>query len=124
MWYYSKITEKIVPAAYEKGVDQVFGKGTFAKLRSYGIIAEAYGISVLDVLKDTGSMSHAAVRYRELHPACTSLADAREAVKRIRRDYELNQKGKKKAAREDISETPAVEMTEPVTTEETTVVED
>lgn len=93
MWYKSTVTEKVVHSSAAKLIDNVYGKEAFRNDVDSGIIIPIEAPSVVDVLRDTGSVHLAAVRYREIHHC--SVREAKAEVKRLKADISAFNKPRK-----------------------------
>ena len=87
MFYRSTVTGKIFFARSLEILNSIYGPGTMNEAIREGILQEIPEPSVVECLR-YGTYAMAAMRYKELHPECSDLKDARKAVRQIRRDME------------------------------------
>ena len=84
MWYRSKSTGKVFHSSTETLLDNIVGDGYFQRTVEAGWFIPVEP-TVIDVLRDTGSINLAVIRYRELHSDC-DYTEAKRQVKILRSD--------------------------------------
>lgn len=85
MWYRSKLSGKIITSGTATAIDLVHGDGQFNQMIEDGQIIPIDPPSVIDILRENGSIAAACQRYREIHPDA-DLKTARAAVGRLQCD--------------------------------------